>query len=85
MLTESGGWREEREQVISESGGGRGQQHNRRFNHAEKEVRKKKIPGGKGFRAFSYELSQSLVLQGKLPSSLQTCSKAIIDTNAMPC
>lgn len=70
---------EKREQVISESGGAEDSNITGGSIMQKRKSVKKKIPGGRGFRACSYELSQSLVL----PSSLQTCSKAVIHTTAL--
>lgn len=62
---------------MSESGGGSGQQWNRIFDHVEKEVNLKIS----SVRNAGQQLNECLILQGKLPQSLQTFSEAIIHTN----
>lgn len=62
---------------MSESGGGSGQQWNRMFDHVEKELNLKISR----VRNAGQQLNECLILQAKLPQSLQTFSAAIIHTN----
>lgn len=69
MLTESGGWRrhlERREHNSSVRVEGAEDSNVTEDSIMQKRKSVKKIPSGRGFRALNYELSQSLVLQGKL-------------------